>query len=254
MVPSPCSSLLLVPAAAAVWKMQLAAVQADAEVMLPSSSIATLLSLVLFCAVPCSLAPQAHRRSSLCPTVFARTSAPPYVAPSRSSSLLALLSVRPWRSLLARIRRSAPSSPFPWPAWGSCSRVPGRIPCVLSIPQFQLATLSVCLPWPLCAARAAPWCSLRSSAGFSCGALSDRSALSPSRRVMSLMRASSVFAVPLLPDLRRSLTTSRSSLMSWWRPGSLACSRCNDLPYGASRRLTISLGVHSTLQQTYGGR
>ncbi|NP_001351973.1 uncharacterized protein LOC103646721 [Zea mays] len=67
MVPSPCSSLLLVPAAAAVWKMQLAAVQADAEVMLPSSSIATLLSLVLFCAAPCSLAPQAHRRSSLCP-------------------------------------------------------------------------------------------------------------------------------------------------------------------------------------------
>jgi hypothetical protein len=43
MVPSPCSSLLLVPGAAAVWEMQLAVVQADTVVMLPSSSIVTLL-------------------------------------------------------------------------------------------------------------------------------------------------------------------------------------------------------------------
>ncbi|XP_035821215.1 uncharacterized protein [Zea mays] len=68
MVPSPCSSLLLVPAAAAVWEMQLAAVQADAEVMLPSSSIATFLSLVLFCAAgsPALLPVPRRVRADLC--------------------------------------------------------------------------------------------------------------------------------------------------------------------------------------------
>jgi hypothetical protein len=42
------------------------------------------------------------------------------------------------------------------------------------------------------------------------------------------------------PIGRRTLESSRSSY--------------NDLSYGASRRLAIGLDVHSTLQQTYGGR